>query len=316
MTKHILVTGAQGFVGKKLCALLEDAGHVVLRTDACLVDACDDAIVTDISDLESVKNLFEWAGTLDAVVHLAAITFVPEAQANPTRVMDVNYGGTQHIVQSMQARVPEARLLFVSTSEVYGPPTMLPVDEGHPINPQNPYAESKAAADEYCRSVFESTGMDVVRMRPFNHSGPGQADSFVLSSFARQIAEMESGSQKPVLRVGHLDAARDFMHVDDVVHAYVLALEKGEAGAVYNLCSGVSRPIQLALDELLGLSEIEVEVQIDPDRMRPSDVAEIRGSYDAFAARTGWKPEKSFEDLLVELLDYWRADILHNGMSS
>ena len=184
------------------------------------------------------------------------------------------------------------------------------------MNPQNPYAESKAAADDYCRTIFESSGMDIVRMRPFNHSGPGQADSFVLSSFARQIADMESGSQKPVMRVGNLDAARDFMHVDDVIRAYALALEVGEAGAVYNLCSGVSRPIQSALDELLSLSELDVQVQIDPDRMRPSDVAEIRGSHDSFTAKTGWKPEKTFEQLLAELLDYWRAQVLHGGMQS
>jgi GDP-4-dehydro-6-deoxy-D-mannose reductase len=316
MTKRILVTGAEGFVGKRLCAFLEKSGHAVLRAHARIIDATDASIETDISDLDSVTRLFQWAGNVDAVVHLAAITFVPEAQANPTRVMDVNFHGTQNIIHEMEARLPEARLLFVSTSEVYGPPKYLPVDEDHPINPQNPYAKSKAAADDYCEMIFESKGLDIVRMRPFNHSGPRQADSFVLSSFARQIAEMESGSQESIMRVGNLEAARDFMHVDDVIRAYALALDKGEAGAVYNLCSGDSRPIQSALDGLLSLSDLDVQIQIDPDRMRPSEVAEIRGSHELFTSKTGWNPENTFDQLLAELLDYWRAYILHKVATS
>ena len=260
----------------------------------------------DISNAESVQKLMTSTPPLNAVIHLAAITFVPDSQANPTKVIDVNLKGTQHIINAMQQTHPAARLLFVSTSEVYGPPLTLPVDENPPFNPQNPYAISKAAADHYCRYIHATTGMDIVRMRPFNHSGPGQADSFVLSSFARQVAELEANDNDPVIQVGNLDAARDFMHVDDVVRAYALALEHAEPGDVYNICSSISRPIQSALDALLKRSRRTLTTAIDPSRMRPSEVPEIRGSHGAFTSKTGWQPEKTFDTLLDELLEYWR----------
>jgi GDP-4-dehydro-6-deoxy-D-mannose reductase len=316
MTKRILVTGAYGFVGNKLSAYLESQGHHVLETDTRLPGISENAKPCDITDPGALADLVEWAAPLDAVIHLAAITFVPEAHAVPDRVMDVNLNGTKNLIRAMQQKTPDARLLFISTSEVYGPPEKLPVDESHPLNPKNPYAISKAEADRYCQKIHAETGMNIVRMRPFNHSGSGQADSFVLSSFARQIAEMESGIQEPVMRVGNLEAARDFTHVDDIVRAYALALDHAESGAVYNLCSGVSRPIQSALDGLLELSGINVDIQVDPDRMRPSEVAEVRGSHDAFTEKTGWTLEKSFQTLLENLLDDWRSRLRAEGITS
>ncbi|MFP6597544.1 MAG: SDR family NAD(P)-dependent oxidoreductase, partial [Candidatus Hydrogenedentota bacterium] len=193
MSNRILITGAHGFVGKKLAAFLTSNGHTVLTTDYAGSGESELDRPCDISNADAVAELLEWATPLDAVVHLAAITFVPQAQADPARVIAVNLNGTMYLIDAMQQSTPEARLLFVSTSEVYGPPQKLPVYESHPFNPQNSYAASKAAADDYCRDIEASTKLNIVRMRPFNHSGPGQADSFVLSSFARQIAGMESG---------------------------------------------------------------------------------------------------------------------------
>ncbi len=307
MSKRILVTGAQGFVGQKLCAYLSAAGHTVLRTDTQLPDDAQDTQVCNITDASSVDALLEWAGDLDAVIHLAAITFVPQAQADPTRVMDVNLHGTMHLIEAMKQYTPKARLLFVSTSEVYGAPQYLPIDEAHPVNPTNPYAISKVAADYYCNYVAQAGDLDIVRMRPFNHSGPGQADHFVLSSFAHQLAAMECGQQPPILQVGNLEAARDFLHVDDVVRAYALALEHGTSGEAYNLGSGKSRTIQSALDALLTRVSLDIQVERDPARMRPLAVPEIRASHNKFTACCGWKPEIPFETLLDELLAYWRT---------
>lgn len=316
MSKRVLITGAQGFVGKKLAAHLQADGHTVLTTDYASPGESEFDRPCDISNADGVAELLKWAAPLDAVVHLAAITFVPQAQADPARVIEVNLNGTMHLINAMHQSTPEARLLFVSTSEVYGPPQKLPIDESHPFNPHNPYAVSKAAADNYCRDMQDSFELDIVRMRPFNHSGPGQADSFVLSSFARQIAAMESGLQEPVMRVGNLEAARDFTHVDDIVRAYALALDHGTTGAVYNLCSGTSRSIQSALDTLLDLSDVTVDIQVDPERMRPSDIAEIRGSHDAFTHETGWTPEKSFQTLLKDLFNDWRTRLAQEAAAS
>lgn len=307
MAKRILVTGAQGFVGQKLCDHLHAAGHEVLRSDMSVPEDSADSRACNVADAASVEALVDWAGVLDAVVHLAAITFVPEAQANPNLVMDVNFNGTKHLIEAMKRFTPKARLLFVSTSEVYGTPQYLPIDEAHPFGPMNPYAESKAAADEYCREVAESGALDIVIMRPFNHSGAGQADHFVLSSFARQLAAMECGQQDVILQVGNLEAARDFMHVDDVVRAYALALDHGESGVAYNLGSGESCTMQSALNALLERVSLDVQVERDSARMRPMTVPEIRASHDRFTACCGWTPEKTFDELLDELLEYWRS---------
>lgn len=275
--------------------------------------AGSEIIECDVSDARSVAALLETAGPVDGIFHLAAITFVPQAMANPERVMDVNYSGTKHVVEHFMKASPGARIVFVSTSEVYGPPVSLPVDESHQINPQNPYAESKAAADRFCEETAESRGIDIVRVRPFNHSGAGQADSFVLSSFARQIAAAEAGLQPRMIRVGNLEAARDFSHVDDVVRAHVSAFENGEPGAVYNVCSGESVRIQDALDLLLDQSSVQIDVEVDPNRYRPLDVPEVRGDHGLIAKTTGWAPERSFGNILDDLLAYWRVEVMREA---
>lgn len=309
MSGRVLVTGSEGFAGKTLCGHLGARGYAVLGCDVAVGPAAHDRRACDIADPASVAALLDWCGPLDYVVHLAAITFVPEAAASPARVMEINLGGSIHLMAALREHDPKARLLFVGSSECYGPPQALPVAEDHPLAPANPYAISKAAADQYAGYFHRTTGFDVVRMRPFNHSGPGQSDRFVLSSFARQIAEIEAGLAPPVLRTGNLEVARDFTHVDDIVAGYELALRQGEPGAAYNLCSGKAQSLQAALDTLLELSDAAISVEQDPARMRSAEVPEVRGAYDAFAERTGWRPGVSFEALLRSLLDYWRVEI-------
>ena len=307
MSYRVLVTGSEGFVGRHLCAYLAAQGYEVRGCDVAVPPEHPERRACNVQHKEEAEGLIDWCGTADYVIHLAAISFVPEAGRDPARVMAVNLSGTIHLADAVRAAWPDARFLFVSSSEVYGPPASLPVTEAHAINPQNPYAISKAAADAFCRYAHRQNGLDTIVMRPFNHSGPGQSDRFALSSFARQIAEMESGNAERILRVGNLGVKRDFMHIHDVVRAYECALCAGAAGEAYNLCSGIGHSWQGAVEELIHIAAVDVGIEIDPARMRPADVPELAGSFEKFHAATGWEPKLGFGQMLADLLDYWRG---------
>lgn len=309
MSTRVLVTGSSGFVGLHLCTYLESRGYEVFGCDQVAAEGQSQRRVCDITDTRSVEESVQWAAPVDFVVHMAAVTFVPEATRSPAQVVDVNLLGTIRLIDALRTQAPRARLLFIGSSEVYGPPQQTPVTEEHDLSPENPYAISKAAADHYCRLRSQNDGMDIVRMRPFNHSGPGQSERFVLSSFARQIAEIEAGKHEPVIKVGNLEAARDFMHVDDVVRAYASALQDGRPGEAYNICSGECHRIGDALESLVAMADVEISIEVDPERLRPIDVPEIRGSHEKFTRDTGWRPTKSFEKLLADLLGYWRGAV-------
>jgi GDP-4-dehydro-6-deoxy-D-mannose reductase len=302
MSNRALVTGAAGFVGGYLKAHLEASGWTVVTSDYGQGD-----IPCDFAEADDIVRLVEAAGEVSHVFHLAARTFVPDAMRDPCPTFDVNLEGTIHLEQAIRTHRPEARLIFISSGEVYGPPRQLPVDEDHPLNPGNPYAISKTAADQYCAFAAKAWKSDLIRVRPFNHSGAGQADNFVLSSFARQVAEAEAGKAEPVLKVGNLAAARDFSHVKDVVRAYEAIAREGEGGTAYNVCSGTATVIQEALDFLVDQSAVKVSVETDPDRMRPVDVPEVRGSHQRLTDQTGWQPDLGLEDVLMDLLYYWRG---------
>ena len=307
MNRTALITGAGGFVGHILRQYLSDRGWTVRCCDARAPADDPDWFTCDVSDARSVDALLEWAGgEVTHVFHLAAITFVPESGRDPHRAFDVNLQGTVLLTDAVRRHAPSARFVFIGSAEVYGPPRTLPMDEQHPINPTNPYAISKAAADLYCGYLHAAGLLDVVRVRPFNHSGPGQSDAFVLSSFAHQIARIEAGKEPPVLRVGNLEARRDFSHVSDVVRAYeALALE-GQSGEVYNVCSGCAVSIRDALEGLLNVAGASIRVEHDPARMRPVDIPEMWGTHAKLSARTGWTPRISFDALLCDLIGYWR----------
>lgn len=302
MNRRALITGAAGFVGHYLKVCLLDRGWDVVTSDMRASD-----VLCDFSKPDDVLRLMAEAGDVSHVFHLAARTFVPDAMRNPWPTFEVNLNGTMLLEQALRTRQPKARLLFISSGEVYGPPLELPMTEDHPLNPGNPYAISKTAADHYCAYGFKAHGADILRIRPFNHSGAGQADNFVLSSFARQVAEAEAGLRDPVLKVGNLDAARDFSHVRDVVRAYEALAREGEAGEAYNVCSGTSVVVRDALDFLIAESNVAVTVELDPARVRPVDVPEVRGSHAKLTQRTGWTPEIPIEQTLRELLEHWRA---------
>jgi GDP-4-dehydro-6-deoxy-D-mannose reductase len=307
MTRRALITGAGGFVGTVLHSYLAGLGWDTRCSDVQTPPGAENWFPCDVSDPVQVDRMIAWTGPVTHVFHLAAITFVPESGRDPSRTFAVNLQGAVHLAVALHKHAPDARLIFVGSAEVYGHPQFLPITEEHPIHPTNPYAISKAAADHYCAYAHCAEGLDVIRMRPFNHSGPGQADTFVLSSFAHQIAQIETGRLAPVLRVGNLETSRDFSHVNDVVRAYERAAIEGRSGEAYNVCSGRAVSIREALNKLLDLSGVAIRIEPDPDRMRVVDVIEARGSHEKLTAHTGWRPEISLDHLLADLLQYWRA---------
>ncbi len=294
---RVYVTGARGFVGTRLVARLEAAGHVVVATDREL----------DVADGSAVGRAVAQA-LPQAVVHLAAISFVPETFERPDEVFRVNFLGARHLLEAVRRRAPGARVLLVGTSNVYGsaPPDALPFDESAPLRPGSPYAWTKAAAD-LLGAAYARRGLCVLRIRPFNHTGPGRPDRFVESSLARQIAEIELGRRPPRLEVGNLDAVRDFLDVDDVVEAYARLLGPAAPPGVYNVASGRAVPVRALLDALLAHSPARPQVEVRPERWRPADA--IVGRAAKLTQATGWAPRRSLEDTLGRLLAWWREQL-------
>ncbi|MCK4231535.1 GDP-mannose 4,6-dehydratase, partial [candidate division WOR-3 bacterium] len=200
---------------------------------------------------------------------------------------------------------------IAGSSEEYGlvHPDEVPIAETNPLRPLSPYGVSKVAQDLLAFQYFKSYGLKVIRTRAFNHTGPRRGEVFATSNFARQIVMIEKGKAEPLIRVGNLDAVRDFSDVRDIARAYTLALEKGEPGEVYNICSGKGLKIRQLLDMLLAQSKVDIEIKEDPARMRPSDVGFLIGDATRFRAKTGWKPEIPFEQTLADLLDFWRERV-------
>ncbi len=197
-------------------------------------------------------------------------------------------------------------VVVVGSNEVYGKPVRLPVDETHPFRPVTPYGVSKVAQDIMGLQYHLAFGIPVVRVRPFNHIGPRQSEGFVVADFARQVARIEAGLQEPVIRVGNLQARRDFTDVRDVVRAYYALSIQGDAGDVYNVGSGKAHTIQEILDILLAASRVPIQVEVDPARLRPSDVPEIVCDASKLRQKTGWKPAIPFEQSILDTLEEWR----------
>ena len=294
---RVLVTGSQGFVGKRLTPRLEAAGHGVLGFDRDTVD------VTEFAAVATVVREF----VPEAVVHLAAVAFVPDASRDPDLAHRVNVGGTQSVIRALEAHAAQARLLLVGSGDQYPAlePGAPPLAESTALDPRGTYATTKAAAEELGRQAAER-GLNVVRVRAFNHTGPGQAPLFVAPDFARQLARIEAGSQE-AMRVGNLESVRDFLHVDDVIDAYMRLLDPAVPADVYNVASGRGTRIGELLESLATLAGVEPQVEADEDRWRPADsrVGDPRRLKDA----TGWQPRRPLEETLSELLAYWRVQV-------
>jgi GDP-4-dehydro-6-deoxy-D-mannose reductase len=234
------------------------------------------------------------AAAPDAVLHLAAISNVPESFRKPEATLAVNLLGTLHLLQALQRRGFAGPMVFVSTGDVYGlvPEAELPIAETRQPAPRNPYAVSKVAAEALCWQWTVTEGMDIRLARPFNHIGPGQSDAFVIASLARQIAAIRAGRRDPFVDVGDIDVTRDFTDVRDVVRAYLLLLLRGAPGETYNICSGEERSIRELLFRMAGLAGVDVEVGRTPAAAAGRAAARARQPGRS-APRAGWRRRRS-----------------------
>jgi GDP-4-dehydro-6-deoxy-D-mannose reductase len=290
---RVLVTGANGFVGRHLCAALTASGHTVIPAGRARQG--DDMLPLDLQDPLNVRAVVDIARP-DAIAHLAAQAFVPAAIADPWYTHDVNAGGTLRLLEAVRgARAAgggDPRIVVAGSAEVYGaqPATAYPIGENAPLQAANPYAASKIAAEAYTRAAAHTYGLNAVVTRAFNHIGPGQDERFAAASFALQLARIAAGGA-PLLLVGNLDAERDFLDVRDVVAAYVLLLVNGGMpGEVYNIAGGRAVTIKEILRQLMTIARVAVEIRDDPARLRPADVPRLVGNAAKLRAATGWEP--------------------------
>jgi GDP-4-dehydro-6-deoxy-D-mannose reductase len=311
---HVLITGAAGFAGRyvletflaqtnwRLTALARSTPSDVpvhARVHSHTLDLLNAARVREV--IEEVKP--------DAIVHLAAQSHVPTAWEHPWATFEANVHGQLNLFSAVIASGIKPRILVVSSNEVYGAPEPgdLPLRENNPMRPGNPYAVSKVAQDMMALQYFRSHQLDVMVARPFNHIGPRQSNRFVVPSFAARIAEIELGRLAPELLLGNMTAARDFTDVRDVARAYRLLIDKGVAGEIYNVCSGVARSIQSVLDQLLTFTPVKITQTSDPSQFRRADTPSSYGDRNRLTQATGWQPEIPFDQTLRDVLEYERA---------
>ena len=291
---RILLTGASGFVGTVFRRLipaepLETRGQEL-----------------DVRRLDEVKSALQ-QNLPDAVVHLAAQSFVPESFSNPLATIETNFLGTLNLLLALREAEFRGKFLFVGSGEVYGKvaPENLPIVEEQPLKPRNPYAVSKVAAEAACYQWSQTESFELVMARPFNHIGAGQSARFVISDFAKQIVEIRNAKREPVIQVGDVDVTRDFLDVQDVVRAYAALLAGGENGEVYNVCSGVERSVRAILERLMEISGVDASIVQDPGRFRPAEQKRVVGSPEKLRKHTSWSSTISIDASLEAILNYW-----------
>ena len=325
---RFLITGIGGFVGPHLARALLDAGHtvhgVVRRRSSMRVlePLCvqygerfpSRAVITaDVLDPRALLGAVEEVRP-EGVFHLAGVTYVPASEADPLAAHRTNFFGTLNVLRAVAQARPECRVLFVGSGDAYGAAgnEVSMISEDVPLQPVSPYGVSKAAAD-LAAFQWHWAGGNVVRARPFNHTGAGQDSRFVCSSFARQVAEIEAGQRPAVLEVGNLDVIRDFTDVEDIATGYLALWERGERGEAYNLCSGRGVPIRTLVDELCAQAESPIEIRVSEERRRPNEVGRLVGTAARAESKTGWRPARPLAETLGRLLGYWRERVRAEG---
>jgi GDP-4-dehydro-6-deoxy-D-mannose reductase len=320
---RVLITGAGGFVGRHLVAALaalSDKPDIVACTYGEEASGLLDVrkILLDVTDAERTLTVIQ-AEQPTHVMHLAGISVASQADLDVCKTWNVNTHGTLNVALAIKRGAPSCRLLFCSSAQVYGGSfrSGRPLSENAPLDPESIYASSKAAADLLVGQMAKD-GLRAIRLRPFNHTGPGQPPELVVASFAAQIASIERGEQEPVIRVGDLSVRREFLDVRDVVDAYVRAIQRFDSlpnGAVFNIASGKAISVDAVLEMLLTMSSKEIEVMPDPERMRPHDTPVMLGDAEAARGALEWWPRRGVKDTLKSVLDYYRELQLRSAES-
>jgi GDP-4-dehydro-6-deoxy-D-mannose reductase len=304
---RVLVTGASGFVGSHLTKALRASGHEVVGTS---LEGEDEYLRVDMRRPDQVEEAVS-SSAPERVFHLAAQSRVALSWQKPALTYEVNVSGTHYLLQALQEHNSDVRVLLPCTSDQYGivSPDECPIDESTPEKPVSPYAVSKSAQESVGRTFHFAFGMFVVATRAFMHVGPGQPPTFATADWARRIALAEAGLVPARLSVGNLEVSREFGDVRDVVSAYVHLLEDGNQGETYNVATGDARTLREALEILLDAAAVDMDVIVDPAKIRLADPPMLQGSSDKLRAATGWEPRHKPEDSLLEVLDWWRAEV-------
>lgn len=309
-----LIIGGAGFVGGHLIEYLSSLGTVEVfatklqneKIGSQYIDN-EKAIDLDITNLEEVSEiLFDIRP--DYIFQLAAQSSISLSWKSPALTYNINIIGTLNILEAIRKLKYNPRILLIGSAEEYGEIRLegLPITEELPIKPCNPYAVSKAAQEMTARMYVECYSSDIVMVRAFNHIGPGQSPTFVISDFAKQIAEIEKGARDPILHVGNIDIKRDFSDVRDIVKGYWLLMQRGEKGEVYNIGSGKSYEIRDLLNTLIQISCIDVEIFFDSSKFRPNDIPDLKADIKKIETHTGWRPSIDIRTSLIDVLNYWR----------
>ncbi|MEO0077745.1 MAG: GDP-mannose 4,6-dehydratase [candidate division WOR-3 bacterium] len=306
---RVLVTGIEGFVGPHLARRLAAEGHTVLGLHRAEPKESLPAELYpgDICDFEHTRSLLDRTRP-DSIIHLAGLSSVAASETYTLATYEVNALGTLKLLEAVRQLELRCRVVLISSADVYGRSNVgRPLTEDDPPLPMSPYALSKLMTGEAGRFFHRTYGMDVVILRPFSHTGPGQSPDFVFAKVASGIADIERGRREPVIEMGNLDVRRDYTDVRDVVRAYSLALAHCVAGETYNVTSG--RPVVLShgVNTLVKMARVPVTIRVSPARFRPHDIPVLTGDPARFYQATGWQPEIPFEQTLRDLLEYYRS---------
>lgn len=311
-----VVTGGAGFAGSHLVERLVESGAEVVawaapgESEQNLASCLDRIRLVrgDLRDKQACRTLLKDHAP-DVLFHLAAVSFLPDAESDPAALFAINVGGTVNLIRAIAAQSPATRMIHISSAEVYGrvPPERMPMTESQPVRPANLYAFSKAFSENLVLDAMARSELDAVICRPFTHIGPRQSPKFAASGFARQIARIEKGQADPVIKVGNLEARRDLIDVKDMARAYTQAADGAIGPGPFNIGSGQAVRIREVLDILMSMATVSLTVEVDSARLRPLDIPIYAGDPGSFHAATGWLPEIKLEDSLRALLDWWRS---------
>jgi len=311
-----LIIGVAGFVGKHLVNELVNAEWDVsgTRLPSEMVDLDIPVYELDILDADAIGDLLT-RENLDCVFHLAAQSSVAVSWKQPALTVDVNVKGVINLLEAVRALDKPPKILLIGSGEEYGYvlPEELPIAEETMLRPGNIYAGTKIAQGMLGQVYARAYDLDIVIVRAFNHFGPGQTDTFVVPAFCKQVAAIEAEGDSGTIRVGNLDAKRDFTDVRDIVKAYRMLADKGESGEIYNVGSGVSVSVAKILNMIIKQSDAEITIEQDPERLRPSDVPDVRADISKLVACTGWKPEIALEETIKDVLNEWRMKLNRGG---